>query len=176
MKTHNHFTMKLNRRTVLCIILAAVVCVAVYCCQYSWLRAQAEDSFCTVYAMCKSYVMVRRTPSKHGQEVGYLECGDWAETDGTSSNGYLRVYDVGEYGEGWVYSGFVTTEEPKAVNEQYVCVSNGRVACRRWMGGPKTENPWLTNGSNVQVLYEADGWALTNRGYIKAEYLEVDPR
>jgi hypothetical protein len=61
--------------------------------------------------------------------------------------------------------------------EQYVCVSNARVACRRWMNGPKVDrSPWLSNGSNVIVFSIADGWACTSRGYVMAKYLEVDPK
>ena len=173
MNNHNHYNTTNKERKVFLIALVAVIVVITVALGVNFCRG--EDSFCTIYAMCKSYVVVRRAPSKHAMEVGYLENGDWAETDGTCSNGYVRVYGIGEYGEGWVYSGFITLEEPKAVNEQYVVCSNGRVACRRWMGGPKTENPWLKNGSNVFVFCEADGWMLTNCGYVRSEYLEVDP-
>ena len=34
---------------------------------------------------------------------------------------------------------------------------------------------WLVNGSTVEVFYTAEGWACTSRGYIKSEWLEVDP-
>ena len=56
------------------------------------------------WVMCKpgSQVNVRRTPSKSAQEVGFLETGDWFLTDGSSSNGFIRVYEIGEYGEGWI--------------------------------------------------------------------------
>ena len=118
---------------------------------------------------------MRRSPG--GQECGYLELGDWFMTDGTSSDGWIRCYGIGEYGEGWVYCGYVCTEEPVKVFEQYVCCAKTRVACRRWMNGPKIDgSPWLTNLSTVDVFYIADGWACTNRGFIMAEYLEVSPR
>jgi hypothetical protein len=38
------------------------------------------------------------------------------------------------------------------------------------------EKPWLKNGQFVDVFLIADGWAVTSRGYIRAEYLDVSPR
>ena len=65
------------------------------------------------------------------------------------------------------------------VGENYVCVAKSRVACRRWVNGPQIEDNgrprWLVNGSNVSVFYIAEGWAVTSRGYIQSEWLEVDP-
>ena len=167
----------MNKKRLITLILAVVLACGIFTLQYGWLRAGAEESYCTCYVMCKpgDYVNVRRTPSTDGQIVGYLDAGDWFETDGTSSNGFIRVYGIGEYGEGWVYCGYVVTQEPKEVMQRYVCVAKNRVACRRWMNGPKVSgSPWLTNLSTVTVFYEADGWSCTSRGYIRSEYLEAD--
>jgi len=140
---------------------------------------RGEDDLTKCWIMCKpgDYINVRRTPSTNGQVVGYLEPGDWFMTDLTSSNGFFRVYGIGEYGEGWVYCGYVTAEEPVKVFEQYVCCAKNRVACRRWMYGPKVDGAaWLTNLSTVDVFYMADGWACTSRGFIMSEYLEASPK
>ena len=140
---------------------------------------KGEEELVKCWIMCKpgSQVNVRRTPRKGAMEVGFLEAGDWFMTDGTSSDGWIRCYGIGEYGEGWVYCGYVCTEEPVKVFERYVCCAKTRVACRRWMNGPKIDGaPWLTNLSTVDVFYIADGWACTSRGYIMADYLEVSPR
>ena len=97
-------------------------------------------------------------------------------TDAKSANGYIRAFGIGEYGEGWVYCGNVVTEEPVAVFERYCCVAKKRAALRRWVDGPQVAgSPWLVNGSTVEVFYTAEGWACTSRGYIKSEWLEVDP-
>lgn len=130
------------------------------------------------WVMCRpgSVVNVRRTPSTNAMQVGFLDTGDSFLTDAVSSNGFIRCYGIGEYGEGWIYCGYVATEEPEKVFERYVCVSNARVACRRWMGGPKVgTSPWIVNGSTVEVFYMADGWACTSRGYIRSEWLEASP-
>ena len=93
-----------------------------------------------------------------------------------SAEGWIRVYGIGEYGEGWIYCGYVVTEEPQMIGKQYRVNSNGRVIIRKWMNGPKVDGKgYLVNGSTVTVFCIADGWAMTNRGYIKAEFLEEDP-
>ena len=165
------------RAAITAVILVIVIALAVTLCK-------GEAALVKCWVMCKpenhdhtiNYVHVRRTPSKNGMEVGYLDAGDWFWTDGTSADGWIRCYDIGEYGEGWVYCGYVVTEEPEVINETYVCCAPKRVACRRWMGGPQVSgSPWLTNLSTVYVYFIADGWACTSQGYIKAEYLETSP-
>ena len=135
-----------------------------------------EEPLATCYVMCKpgSRVSVRWSPSKSAPESGYAECGDSFQTDGTSQDGWIRCYDIGE--GGWIYSGYVTTQKPELVGERYVCVANRQAACRKWMGGPQIdEKPWIKNGQFCQV-YVTDGeWAVTNRGYIRMDYLEVSP-
>jgi hypothetical protein len=176
MKSLKDYTTPDNKKTIVLGIIAAVMIVITIVLTISACRS--EDELVKCWIMCKpgSQVNVRRTPSKHSMEVGYLDAGDWFLTDGTSANGWIRCYGIGEYGEGWVYCGYVTTEEPEAVFEQYVCCAPKRVAIRRWMNGPRIERtPWLTNGSNVDVFFIADGWACTSRGYIQAEWLEADP-
>ena len=167
------------RKILILAICAAVICAAVFTAAYRATKAAAEEELVKCWILCKpgSQVNVRRTPDKHAMEVGYLEVGDWFLTDGRSSDGWIRCYGIGEYGEGWIYSGYVATEEPKPVYEQYVCVAKTRVACRKWIGGPKVDgHAWLANGSNVQVFYMAGDWAITSRGYIRSEWLEVDPK
>ena len=161
------------------ILVAALVVIIVIGLAYivAFNDSRAEGHMTTAWVLCKpgSQVIVRRTPSKSAMEVGQLEVGDSFLTDAVSSNGYIRCYGIGEYGEGWIYAGFVATEEPVPVFQTYCCVAKSRVACRRWIYGPKTQNPWLANGSDVQVFYIAGEWAVTARGYIMAEYLESDP-
>ena len=166
------------RKILLIVLAAAILCAAVYHIAYGRIVARAEDTLITCWAMCKpgSYVTVRRSPQKSAMQVGYLDPCDDFQTDGKTSNGYIHVIGIGEYGEGWAYCGYVSTEKPEKVFEQYVCVSRARVKCRRWIYGPQVANyGWLTNGSNVQVFYRTSEWSVTNRGYIKSEWLEVDP-
>ena len=83
------------------------------------------------------------------------------------------MLDAGDC-ECWIYSGYVVTEEPEEIRDTRVVVAREQVACRRWVNGPKIEGrEWLKNGTEVQVFYIAEGWAVTNLGYIQAEWLEV---
>ena len=177
MKHHKYYTTSQKEKIVGLISLIAIIVVITIALTVSFCKG--EDALVKCWVMCKpgNYVHVRWVPDKKGQEVGYLDAGDWFLTDGTSSNGFIRCYDIGEYGEGWVYCGYVVTEEPEAVMENYVCCAPNRVACRRWMGGPKIDGAaWMVNLSECTVYYIADGWACTSKGYIKAEYLEASQK
>ena len=177
MKHHKYYTTSQKEKIVGLISLIAIIVVITIALTVSFCKG--EDALVKCWVMCKpgNYVNVRRVPSKSGMEVGYLDAGDWFMTDAVSADGFLRCYDIGEYGEGWVYCGYVVTEEPEAVMDTYVCCAPKRVACRRWMNGPQVSgSPWLTNLSTVYVYYIADGWACTSHGYIQSEYLEASPQ
>ena len=163
------------------IILRAVLVALIIAAVIIW-AAQAEDVTITCWAICKpgDHVNLRIKPDKDSKDVGWLECGDSFQTDGTSRNGWIRVLDAGECAC-WIYSGYVVTDEPVRIEEgeqNYVCVARERVACRRWVDGPQIRIngrlSWLKNGSDVSVFYIAGDWAVTSRGYIRAEWLEVD--
>lgn len=130
----------------------------------------------TRWILCADYVNVRMNPSKKSREVGQLDVGDDFETDGVIRNGFIRVIGIGEYGVGWVYAGFTSDEKPEKVDERRVCVAKRRVACRRWVNGPRIggKTGWLYNGSSVKVYYRTSKWSVTSRGYISSEWLEVD--
>jgi hypothetical protein len=151
------------------VVLAATVALAI--------AGRAEETV-TRWALCKpgDRVNLRLEPSKSSRSVGWLECGDSFQTDGTKKKGWIRVLDAGEC-ECWIYSGYVAEDEPEAVFENYVCVAKKWVACRRWVNGPQVNGKlrWLHNGSSVNVFYIAGKWAVTSRGYIRSEWLEVDP-
>lgn len=155
------------------ILAALIIAVAVL-----FATGNAEEITTKCFVLCKpgDRVNLRLSPSKGARCVGWLECGDSFQTDGTSKNGWIRVMDAGEC-DCWIYSGYVVTEKPEDVFESYVCVARNRVACRRWVDGPQIDGRlgWLHNGSNVSVFAIAGEWAVTSRGYIRAEWLEVDP-
>lgn len=177
MKDHRHYSIFDREKIVAFIVLILVVAVAAFAIGMS---ARGENGLVKCWVLCSpaegNRVIVRRAPGRNSQEVGSLKVGDWFLTDAESKNGFIKCYGIGEYGEGWIYSGFVVTEEPEAVFEQYVCVAKTRVAVRRWIGGPQVDGrKWLNNGQNCTVFHEADGWACTSIGYIRSEWLEVDP-
>lgn len=176
----NYNTKKTNRARLLLAVLLIGILIGgiVYRIAYGAAERAAEEHLATCWILCRpsDYVNVRRTPSKNAAAVGSLECGDWFLTDGKSADGWIRCYGIGEYGEGWIWCGYVAEETPVTVMETYACVAPGRVACRKWMGGPQTSNPWMKNGSIVTVYAIAGEWACTARGYIRAEFLEESPQ
>ena len=179
MKHHSNYTTSLAKRIAL-VLLIVVTVFAGWWIGTSECRA-AEEKLIPCWALCKpgegNQVWVRSSPHKGNNIDGWVEAGDAFYTDGKSRNGFIHAYGVGNAGEGWIYCGYVSTEEPVEVNEQYVCVALKRVAIRRWISGPQVENyGWLTNGSNVFVYFLTSEWAVTNKGFIRAEWLEVDPR
>lgn len=132
----------------------------------------------TRWIICKpgAQVMIRSAPDKKAEECGFLEAGDAFETDGKIRNGFIEAYGVGD-GGGWIYCGYVVDEKPVEVNARYACAATVQVACRRWINGPRIsgKNGWLKYGRNVKVYYWTDMWSVTNRGYIRSEWLEPDP-
>lgn len=164
-------------RMILVILLAAIVVIGLA--YVTTVKGAAEGQLARVWILCKpgTQVNVRRQPTTDSKSETQLDAGEEILTDGTDRDGWIRVYGVGENGGGWVYAGFIATEQPVAVGEQYVCVAPKRAACRRWIGGPQIDGRagWLKNGENVDVFLAADGWAVTSRGYIQTEWLEADP-
>ena len=128
----------------------------------------------TVWVICHptSYVNIRKKPSGRSETVGYaLTCWDLL-TDGKKKNGFLHVYPACEEGEGWVSLKFVTYEEPQEVNCKARIVSTGRVAARTCIGGERIR--WLHEDDEVYVYYISD-WAYTNKGWVKAEFVDLIP-
>jgi len=118
------------------------------------------------------YVNVRMNPSKRSQVVGFVDGGDRIMLDGTSRNGFLRCYGIGELGVGWIHKGFVVYDEPVRTQSVAYSVSKARVACRRWVNGKIRK--WLKNLDEVTVYWISDEWCVTNKGFVKTEYLEME--
>ena len=155
-------------------IIAALAFLAILAGAFFVGRALAEDVQ-TVYVMMKTgdYVNVRTGPGKRYQKLGYLETGDDIQTDGKTRNGWLHIVNLNmEAEEGWIYAGYTVDEKPEQLTgESFRIDAPGRVACRKWVNGPR--RAWAKKGSTVTVYAIGGEWALTNRGYIRAEYLEV---
>lgn len=136
--------------------------------------AFGED--CNAWILCKSYVNLRTKPSLSAPTCGRLDVGEGFLTDGESRNGFLHVLDAGEC-DCWVYEGYVSNGVPEKVDEYYVVVAKQQVICRKYVDGPRISGRrgWMKNGSRVKVYWISGDWALTARGYIKSEWLEVDP-
>lgn len=185
MKGTTHYTISCAWKTRIILLIAAAAVLAGACAiggRMVWARAE-EDAELHCWVLCRpavgnrpgDYVNLRLWASKDTTSVGFLECGDDFHTDGKTRNGFLHVLDRGD-ADCWIHSGYVVFEEPVEVFENYVCVSRGRVAIRKWIDGPQNPvHPWLRTGSEVFVYCIAGDWALTSRGYIQSKYLEAAP-
>lgn len=152
------------RRFVAVMLFFAILCGILPVCS-------AEDEY---FIICdpKSHVCVRRSPKRSGEESGRLEFGDKVWADGKKQNGFLHCVGINnEWGEGWVYKGNLVEDEPVKFNGKATVVGKGKVFCRRCVNGAKHGS--LKNGTEVKVLAYSNEWAVTNKGYIKTEFLEM---
>jgi hypothetical protein len=136
----------------------------------------AEDYRGDAWVICKpgDFVNVRSAPKKDAEVIGRFDCGDAFQTDWEAKNGFIHVFVSLEETEGWIFAGYVSAWEPEwREGETAEIVSDGRVACRRWCDGPRIDGRagWVQPGTQVQIFYWTPEWAVTNRGYIKSEYL-----
>ena len=130
-----------------------------------------ETRFILCNPKLENHVAIRRSPRKGAEETGRLDCGDPIITDGKVKNGYLHILGMTEDGEGWVHTGYVVNDKPVIDRCMATVAARGRVMARRFIGGKRTE--WLAVCSDVRVLAMSAEWAVTNRGYVRTEFLEV---
>ena len=147
------------------LLLAFVVCAA--------LAEESGSMAESIWVMCQpdSFVWIRERPSRKSPEAGYAECGDTFETDGRKENGFLHIYASVEAGEGWISIGYIVWEKPIKVFETRHIESKGRVNARRTVNGKR--RCWLRNGEEIKVYWMAE-WAVTNKGFVKAEYIGAE--
>ena len=141
-------------------------------------RAESETDS-KIYVLCSptSGVYLRTRPDKNAPSAGYAEAGFALKTDGKIRNGWYHLIDVpGEYSECWIYCGYISTTEPEWLKGcPAMVIGEGRVACRKWCQGKQYEGhaAWVRPGDEVQVFYRTPEWCVTNRGFIRTEFLEV---
>ncbi len=157
-------------------IVVAVSLILLFPLPYIQADSRAEDwseeEIIQIWIVCQpdSFVNIRAFPNGRSESVGRLDSGDSVYTDGNTKRGFLHVYASIEPGEGWVHKGYVVYDEPvKPEQQEYTVQSKGRVACRRSAGG--TRRCWVRNGDPVRVYYISDEWSITNKGFIKTEFL-----
>ena len=168
--TQNHFNTNRTQKTLTvlcCLVLTALVLI------FNFGACAKTDDTVTVWILCQpsDYVNVRATPSTKAEQVGFLDPCDEITIDVNAKNGFFPIVYPPFEREGYVSARYVSTEKPEWKNgELYAVCANVRVAARRWMDGPCID--WIVNGSKVQVFYYTPTWCVTNRGFIKTEYLE----
>ena len=81
------------------------------------------------------------------------------------------MYASVEAGEGWISLWYIVWEKPVRVFETRHIDSKGRVNARRTVNGKR--RCWLKDGDEITVYWMAE-WAVTNKGFVKAEYIGVE--
>ena len=139
-----------------------------------WLdKAVADTERYFILCNPKTVLNARLSPSKHGSLVGYFMCGDSVTIDGRQKNGFLHCPELFfEANEGWIAKGYLVEDEPVIEQTLATVVASGRVACRNKVGGRRIR--WLKPGTMVTVYAYSEEWCVTNRGYIRTEYLEIN--
>ena len=158
-------------RRAITILLAAILMLSVAILMLSVAMAEEYDMF--VICAPGSYVNIRSSPSKGGDEAGRLDCGDSVTTDGKERNGYIHVLGMTDYGDGCVYKGYLVPDRPRIGTCKASIAASGRVACYQYANGKRTG--WIKNGADLKVYVISDEWAVTNKGFVRCRHLEVWP-
>ena len=119
-----------------------------------------------------SYVVCHPSPSKDSETLGYFYCGDEIDVIG-DVKGWVKIACGFELGEGYVYKGYVTYDEPTEVNESRV-ITKDKVRARRYIGGPRRR--WLNTGDSITVYWVSASWSVTSQGYVQTDLTgDYDP-
>lgn len=153
---------------VLIIALAILIIFATRSIGYS-----EEDPCFTAWVICQpnDFVNAREKPSRKSRECGYFLPGDPVETDGYSKNGFLRCYGF-ETGVAWVSEGYVVYDKPELVDCTAYSIAKGRLAARKCIDGKR--RCWVGVNEEVKVSWMSSEWCVTNKGFVKTEFLEME--
>jgi hypothetical protein len=172
MNHQRKYSKKSTFSKVLIVILLICIALAAYAIATEINRAHAETVYAKQWIMCKDYVLIRMGPSRKSPEVGQLDPADEIEIDGKTKDGFAHIVSPVD---GWVWAGNIVDSKPEKIDGTGYVIANKRLYCRRWIDGPTVEEkPYVINGSEVKVFWIGGGWALTNRGYLQSEWLEVE--
>ena len=169
--THNHFITKLHKHKAL-ILIVALVFAAGFIGETALIRARAEAQTISGWIICQpgDYINARRKPSTRSESLGRLEAGYPLQLTGKTKNGFVLSEVSLEESEAWVFAGYVVTSEPVWYGGTEMSItSNGRVACRKYIDGPR--RCWVTDGSTVRVWWKTSTWCVTDKGFIRTEYI-----
>ena len=157
--------------TLLEIVLLVLLAILLVVGTRSLGRSEGETFKAWIICQPNDYVNAREQPSRKSRECGYFLAGYPVETDGVIRNGFLRCYGF-ETGVAWVHTGYVVYDEPTQVECTAYSIAKGRLAARKCIGGKR--RCWLKVNEEVRVYWVSDEWCVTNRGFVKTEFLEME--
>ena len=127
----------------------------------------------TKYVLVQSELNVRAKPSLGSYIYGRLFTGDAVQVIRTYREWCYLEELYSDEGHGWVSAKYLV-DEP--VTEMYdttaVINANGRVAIRDSVNGKRIS--WAHSGDVVCVYGTSESWTVTDRGYVKTEYLKFE--
>ncbi|MCE5342636.1 MAG: SH3 domain-containing protein [Eubacteriales bacterium] len=131
----------------------------------------------TLYVLCEpgSEVNVRTTASTKSTTEGWLTLGDAVSVDeekeDSTGRDWFHCIDLStEAGNGWVCAYYLVKTTVTIETYEGTVRADGRVAARRWPNGERKN--WLKEGVELTVYAQTDEWAITNRGYVKVQFIE----
>lgn len=161
------------RCAALMVVFLLVVIAVVLFLRETGLAERLQEE-CWILCQPDSCVTLRSGAGKNKPEFGACQCGDKLWTDNMIRNGFIHVLEVpAEESEGWISNRYVIMDKPEEMNQVMQIRADGRVACRKWIGGPV--KAWIMPGDQLTVWWMSESWAVTSRGYIKSEFLEAAP-
>ena len=158
--------MRICKGVLLILILISIFAVLLFS------DAVADDE--VYYVICKpgSEVNVRARPELHSPIAGTKYFGDAVIVD-REKNGFAHITNLfSEYSDGWIYKGLLTEDKPVEVYQEAQIMADGIVFGRKYCGGKIIHK--LKDGTVVIVYAVGKEWCVTNKGYIKTEFLTIN--
>ena len=160
------------KRILITIIEIALIVIVILSVSAILNSIKAEEDLTEAWVICMDYVHVRMSPSRKSEAVGYVDAGDSVLVGSKKKHGFVRCYGIGEYGEGWIHSGYLVYEKPEKVNCKAVSVSRGKLRARRHIKGKRIG--WIKHLETVKVYWWTDEWCVTDKGFVESRFLEME--
>jgi len=138
-------------------------------------EADAEEEGVEYILTVSDWAYVREEPRKSSLDLGRVDAGQVVRGIGYQ-DGWVQVAIDFERKSGWIRADLLTLTNK--TTGRYTNISGGRARIRRTPDvNDDAKTNWLEAGKKITVtrwLY-ADGaeWAVTDKGYIKSDCLEV---
>ena len=157
-------------KLVIALFFILLLLVAIYNNAHAEERVETE----TVWILCKPNsggVNLREKTKKSSREIGGAFCGDELQTYDVEKNGYLHVVNLAaEDTEAWISLRYIVYSPPIEIEMEMQIKAKGKVNVRKWVDGPHLR--YVHNRDVVYVYWMSTEWAVTNKGYIKSEFLD----
>lgn len=135
----------------------------------------AEELYSEAYVICQpnDFVNVRERPSSRSTIVGRYETGDKVLLDGKEKGGFSHIVHTGlETEDAWICTAYLVADKPEWLNQSATVVSKGRLAARKNIDGKR--RCWLQNGDSIRVYWFSNEWCVTDRGFVKTDFIDLD--